>query len=385
MPKKHYLFTPGPTPVPPAVSAAESRPLIHHRTAEFSALFEAASRRLQWLFDTAEPVLVLTGSGTCAMEAALVNLMRRGGQVLVVLGGKFGERWGEIARAYGLEIVPLDVPWGETLSADQLEAALAEHPQATAVCLTQVESSTGVLFDIQALVRVAQRRGALAIVDGITGIGAHRFHFDAWKVDAAVCGSQKALGMPPGLAFVALSPRAWEAAERCDLPRYYLDLRAYRKALRDATTPFTPAISLVAALEQALIELQQTGLEPLWRRHQILADATRLGAQALGLELLAKADPCNILTTILAPPNVDVNRLLALLRDDLGVSFVGGQGPLKGRILRIGHLGFFNPFDIVTALAALETGLHRLGYEFTIGAGVRAAHAYLIEHGAEAF
>jgi aspartate aminotransferase-like enzyme len=385
MSKKHYLFTPGPTPVPPSVAAAEARPLIHHRTAEFSRLFESSSARLRWLFKTTQPVMILAGSGTSAMEAALINLTTRSSSVLVVRAGKFGERWGEIAAAYGLEVAALDAPWGETIGPAELAAALREHPGVRAVCLTQVESSTGVVFDIPALTQITQEFGVLSLVDGITGIGAHPFDFDAWKVDAAVCGSQKALGMPPGLAFAALSERAWQAAEQCDLPRYYFDLRAYKKSLQDATTPFTPAISLVAALDQALDELQQVGLESLWQRHEILATAVRLGAQALGLELLAKKSPCNILTAILAPPGVEVKKLLALLRGELGVSFVGGQGPLKGKVIRIGHLGFFNPFDIVTALAALETGLHRLGYPLPIGAGVGAAHNYLIEHGAEAF
>ncbi|MFQ5863223.1 MAG: pyridoxal-phosphate-dependent aminotransferase family protein [Candidatus Brocadiales bacterium] len=378
MVRKHYLFTPGPTPVPPEVSLAEAAPLIHHRTPEFSRILAQVSEDLKDLFQTTEgEVYTLTSSGTGAMEACVVNLLSKGDTALVVRGGKFGERWAELCEAYGVKTICIDVEYGSAVEPGAVETALKKDKSIKAVFVTQCETSTGVLNDIETIARIVKGYPALLVVDAITAVGVGPFFMDKWQVDVAVTGSQKGLMLPPGLAFAAVRPGAWDAIKRADLPRYYWDLQAMRDALRKDTTPFTPAVSLVVALKVALEMIRKEGLENIWKRHARLAHATREAIKALGLELFAKR-PSDILTAVKVPNGIDGVAFTKHLRDKYGVSIAGGQAELKGKIFRVTHVGYMDDFDVITAIAAIEKGLHDSGYPIEAGKGVATAQRLLM-------
>jgi aspartate aminotransferase-like enzyme len=377
--KKNYLMSPGPTPLPDAVVASAARPLIHHRTAEFSDIYLKASQGLKEVFGTREDVYILAASGTGAMESAVVNLHSPGDRVLSVDCGKFGARWGAIARANGLEVKEIRVDWGEDLASDRLEAELEASPGIRTVFTTLSETSTGTLYDIRSFAKIAARRDALLVVDGISGVGAHPCPMDEWGVDVLISGSQKSFMTPPGLSFIAFSRKSWERVESARLPRYYFDARAARRSLEKSTSPWTPATSLVIQLKSALDIILGLGLDTLHRHHRILGEATRSGIAALGLDLLSQK-PGNALTAVRVPEGLDGKELLRLIQLKYRVFIAGAQDPHRGEFVRIGHLGYTGGFDILTALGALEMALRDLGRTDTIGRALAAAEAILKEN-----
>jgi serine---pyruvate transaminase len=377
MAAKRYLLTPGPTPVPPEVLAAMSAPVIHHRGPDFKALLARTLARLKEVVRTEDDVILLTSSGTGAFESAAVNLLSPGDRVLAVSAGEFGERWAALARAYGCDVQPLAYEWGETPRPEDLERRLDETG-AEVVFLVHSETSTGVVADVQALAAVAKEAGALVVVDAVSSLGAVPLEGDAWGIDVVVSGSQKALMTPPGLALTSVSPAAWERCERATLPRFYFDWRRYRKGLDSLSPPYTPAVSLVAGLDVALGLVLEEGLEQAFARHAALGRACREGAKAMGLELFSPDEERSaVVTAILTPEDADARELVLTLRERFGITVAGGHGDLASRLFRIGHIGYFDVFDIVTALAAVELVLCDMGASLERGvAATRALDAY---------
>ena len=377
MAEKRYLMTPGPTPVPPEVMAAIGQPVIHHRGPDFKKLYGECLGRLHEVCRTESDVLLFGGSGTGAMESAVANLCSRGEPVLVVSAGYFGERWAAIAGAYGAEVDHLRYAWGEIPSPDDLAARLRER-EAAAVFLTHSETSTGVITDLQASAAVVREAGALSVVDAISSLGAVPLETDAWGIDVVASGSQKALMTPPGLAVVAASQGAWERSATSTSPRYYWDWARTSKGQATLSPPVTPPVTLVAGLNVALGMLLDEGLEGVFERHIRLGRACREGLKAMGLELFSPDDDASaVVTAARAPEGIDSDELVLLLRDRHGVTLAPGQGELKGKIFRIGHIGYYDVFDITTALAAVELALVELGAEVERGAAVtRALEAF---------
>ncbi len=376
---KSYLLAPGPTPVPPEVRAALALPLIHHRTPQFAAVLAEVQEGLRELYGTKQDVLVLTASGTGAMEGAVTNLLSPGDEAIVVNAGKFGERWTKICQAYGVTAHEIKVTWGQAVRADAVRAALDAHPKARALYMQASETSTCVLHPVAEVAALTRARDTLLVVDGITAVGVIDLPMDALGIDVLVTGSQKALMVPPGLAFVALSKRAWDAVERARLPRFYFDFKRERKGVAERSTAWTPGISLVNGLRVALQMMRAEGFPNVHARHDRLARATRAGATALGLALLAPEAPSPAATAVLLPDGVDGSALFRYLRDRMRVTFAGGQDQLKGKIVRLSHLGYVDAFDVVTGVAALELALHVFGAPVTLGRGVGAAEAVLAE------
>ncbi len=350
-----------------------AEPIIHHRHPEFAELFTRVNNNLKYLFQTSGDVLTLTSSGTGGMEAIVCNLHRAGDTALYVNGGKFGERWGEILTTYGVQAIEVKVEWGSSVSTDQIVEALKKNAAASAVYLTQSETSTGSATDVKAITKdVHDNSKAAVVVDGITAVGATELRMDEWGVDAVVTGSQKGLMIPPGLAFVALSERAWKMAENSSLPRYYFDLKKAKKAVKDNDTPWTPAISLVIGVDEALEMIRAEGIENVWKRHERLASSIRSAVNALGLSVLARC-PSNALTAVTIPGSVDAKLFNKTLKNKYGITVAGGQGHLKGKIFRISHLGYYDELDMTAMISALELTLKDCGYTFDLGAGVRSA------------
>jgi aspartate aminotransferase-like enzyme len=375
---KKYLLAPGPTPVPPEVLLAMAQPVIHHRTPQFEAVFAEVQAGLQRLFQTREDVLILASSGTGAMEAAVVNTTSPGDRVLVVNGGKFGERWGKIAAAYGLTVSELKVEWGRAVEPEAIARALREHPDTRLVLMQASETSTTALHPTGAIARLTRASDTLLVVDGITAVGVLDLPMDTLGIDVLITGSQKAMMLPPGLAFLALSERAWRAVATAKTPRFYFDLKRERDNQRQHTTAWTPAISLVSGTHAALRLIFAEGLEAVFARHARLARATRAAAQALGLRLVAPECPSPATTGIYLPEGVP-GKIVGYLRDKVGITFAGGQDQLKGKIVRVAHLGYIGTFDVVTAVAALEMGLAAYGHSVAFGTGVGAAEAVLMD------
>ncbi|MET0152225.1 MAG: alanine--glyoxylate aminotransferase family protein [Candidatus Binatia bacterium] len=376
---KRYLLTPGPTPVPPEVALRMAEPIIHHRTPEFSKVFSEVRTGLQALFQTRGDVLVLASSGTGAMEAAVVNLLSAGDRVIVVNGGKFGERWTKICQSFGVAVEELKVEWGEAVAVDAVRAALRRVPDAKALLVQASETSTTAVHPVEELAKLTRGRDTLLIVDGITAVGVYDLPMDRWAVDVLVTGSQKALMLPPGLAFLALSERAWKRADQPHLPAFYFDLKRERKNQAENTTAYTPAVSLVFGLHAVLGMLEQEGYESVFARHARLAAATRAAGEALGLRLLAPQAPSPAATGLFLPAGIEGGKLTKYLRDKVGVSFAGGQDHLKGKVVRVAHIGYFGEFDIITAIAALEMALVKFGARVDLGSGVAAAQRLLVE------
>ena len=375
---KNYLLAPGPTPVPARVLLAMAQPIIHHRTPQFSRIFAEAKRGLKEVFQTEQDVLMLAASGTGGMEGAVTNLFSPGDEVLVVNGGKFGERWSKIAGAYGLKVTELRVEWGQGARAEDIRRLLDQHRGIRAVLVQASETSTAAVHPIEAIAEVTRNRDVLLIVDGITAVGVFDIPMDRWGIDVLITGSQKALMLPPGLAFVALSERAWKRTKDAKLPRFYFDFVKERDNLAKDTSAWTPAISLVIGLREALAIIREEGLARVFARHARMAAATRAAAEGLGLKLVAPDAPSPALTGIYTPPDVDGGKLVAYLRDRMGVTFAGGQDQLKGKIVRIAHLGHIGVFDVVTAIAALEMALRHFGHALPLGRGVGAAEEILM-------
>ena len=376
MAEKRYLFTPGPTPVPPEVLAALAEPIVHHRGPDYRAVFGECLERLRAVCRTSGDVLLFTCSGTGAMESAVANVCSPGDRVVVVSAGHFGERWQQLAAAYRCEVEAIAYDWGETPSADDLSSRLAELGGAKAVFLTHSETSTGVVADLQALAAAAKPFGALVVVDGVSSLGAVPLETDAWGIDVVASGSQKALMTPPGLGLASVSASAWEALGSS--PRFYFEWEKTRAGQDTLDSAFTPAVTLVRALNVALGLLLVEGLEAVFDRHVRLGRACREGAKAMGLELFSPdEDRSAVVTAIRAPDGVDSAELVLALRDRYGVTLAGGHGELKGKIFRIGHIGYYDVFDIATALAAVELALTDLGAEIERGAAVtRALEAF---------
>lgn len=370
---KKYLYTPGPVSVPPEVLLELARPIIHHRTPEFSAVLDSARERMRPLFGTRQEVLLLSSSGSGAMEAAITNLLAPGESAIFVNGGKFGERWGKLLTAHGMIGHEVKVEWGGAVRAEQVEEALRAHPESRAVLMQASETSTCAIHPVAEVAAVTRRRDALLVVDGITSVGVFEQKMDEWGVDAYLTGSQKALMLPPGLAMIALSERALERAARNRTPRFYFDLNRELKAQRDEhTTAWTPAVSLMFGLNKSLELIHGETLARVYERHRVMAEATRAAAPALGLRLIAPAAPAPGVTGLLVPGGIDSGKLVRMMREDLGVSVQGGQDQMKGRLVRIGHMGYLGPFDMLAAVSALEIALARMGHRFTTGAGVAA-------------
>ena len=372
---------PGPTPVPETVLKAMGRHPIGHRSGEFQAVVERTTAQLRWLHQTNNDVLVITGSGTAAMEAGIINTLSRGDRVICGDNGKFGERWVKVARAYGLEVDVIKADWGQPLDPDDFRAALEGDSDKAirAVILTHSETSTGVINDLETISRHVQAHGtALTIADCVTSLGATNVPMDDWNLDVVASGSQKGYMMPPGLSFVAMSKRAWTAYERSDLPKFYLDLGPYRKTAAKNSNPFTPAVNLYFALDAALEMMQAEGLEAIFARHTRHRDAAQAAMKAIGLGLFAAEGHGSPAITAVEPAGMDAELLRKTIKDRFDILLAGGQDHLKGKVFRIGHLGFVCDRDVLTAVAAIEAVLHSLGsHKGQMGAGLGAASAIL--------
>jgi len=377
--RKNYLLTPGPTPLPPQVMEAQARPIMHHRTPQFQAILKEASEGLKTIFQTANDVFILTSSGTGAMESSVINLLSAGDTALVVQAGKFGERWTELCKAYGITPEVINIEWGKAVSPQEIEKRLKTNPKIKAVFTTLCETSTGVATDIEAIGAVVKQTPAVLVVDAISGLGAIDLKTDAWSVDVCVSGSQKGLMLPPGLAFVSVSEKAWKLIEASKSPRYYFDLLEAKKALASTDTPYTPAITLIIALNEALKMMKQDGLENIFKRHKKMADATRAAVKALGLELFAPTASSDVVTAVKVPQGIDGEKLVKTMRDTYGVTMAGGQAELKGKVFRVAHMGFIEEFDIIVGISCLEKVLHQMGYKFALGAGVKAAQEVFLK------
>jgi aspartate aminotransferase-like enzyme len=381
MAEKRYLLTPGPTPVPPEVLAALAEPVIHHRARDYREIYERCLARLREVYRTQNDVLMFTTSGTGAFESAVANLTSPGDRQLVLSAGNFGERWAGMVEAFGADLVHMRLDWGETPEPEDLRSALADAGDVRVVYLTHSETSTGVVCDVQALAAVAKEAGALVVVDAVSSLGAVPLETDAWELDVVVSGSQKALMTPPGVAFVSVSQAALDATARATSARYVLDWERTRKAQAKLDAPFTPAVSIVRALDVALGLLLDEGLEGAFDRHARLGRACREGAKAMGLELFSPDEERSaVVTAIRAPEGVDATEVVAALRDRFGITIANGQAELRGKIFRIGHIGWFDIFDITTALAAVELALVDAGAEIERGVAVTRALDAWAEH-----
>jgi serine---pyruvate transaminase len=380
--RPEIILAPGPTPIPPEVLLAQGSPLVYHRGPGFGAIMRDATERLKALYRTdAADVLLMTSSGTGALESAIQNCFSPGDEVFVPLAGFFSDRWRRLAEAYGLTVRTIEYEWGRRIVPQEVADALAEHP-VKAVLLTQSETSTGVIQPIEEIARAAREAGALVVVDVVSSLGAVPFAFDEWGIDVALGGSQKALSASPGIAFAAIGERAWAAAETATNPRFYFDWAIYRQfaALPDPENPWTPAISVMQGLQAALRLYFQDGVEAALVRHRMLSRAVKEGVKALGLDLFGEGLDDNwTVTAIRAPEAADADTIAARIRADHGVVLAPGQGPLKGKVFRIGHFGYFSELDILRGLAALEMTLETLGHPVKRGAAVAAAEGVFLE------
>ncbi|HEW91030.1 MAG TPA: alanine--glyoxylate aminotransferase family protein [Thermotogaceae bacterium] len=376
--KKNYLLAPGPTPVPSNILLKGANETIHHRTPQFIEIAKEALDGLKYLFQTENQVFALASSGTGAMEAAVANLLSPGDKAIVVVAGKFGERWKEICESFNVDVVEVAVEWGDYIEPEELKKILADNEDAKVVFTTHSETSTGTVMDLKGIAAVVKESNAVLVTDAVSSLLAQELRMDDWGVDVIVSGSQKGVMLPPGLGFIALSEKAWKLVENSKSPKYYFDLKAYRKKYPDF--PYTPAVNLIYQLKEAVEMIKNEGIENVWNRHRILADAVRNGVKALGLELLSKK-PGNVCTAVKVPKEVDGGKFTKLLRDKYGVTIAGGQAHLKGKIFRIAHLGYMSKFDVIVALSAVEMGLNELGYKVALGKGVMAAEEVFLKEG----
>ncbi|MCI0641788.1 MAG: alanine--glyoxylate aminotransferase family protein [Gemmataceae bacterium] len=370
---KFRLLTPGPTPVPEETLLELAKPVPFHRTPEFRQLLAEVLDDLRTVYCSKNTVIPLTSSGTGALEAALVNSVPTGKKVICLIAGRFGERWKNICKAFGLEAITVTVPYGQAVQPDQLKRALTDHPDAAAVCSTLSETSTGIGHDIAAFGKIVAQSPALLLVDAVSGLGAMECRVDDWNIDLCCTGSQKALMLPPGLAFVSVSAKAWQAIDKHDAPRaFYFDLKKARKNLENSDTPYTPAHTLVRALRVSLKKILAEGMENIWMRQARYAQAARAGFLALGLELFANP-PNNALTVVKSPPGIDSTVLLTKLEKQYGLKLANGQDELKGKIFRLAHMGYIDMFDILAAISGVELVLKEMGHPVELGKGLAAA------------
>ena len=377
--QKKYLLAPGPTPVPPEALLAMAMPIIHHRAPDFVPVLDSAKKGLQWLYQTKNDVLILCSTGTGGMVGSVTNFLSPGDEVLVINGGKFGERWTKICQAYGMKVEELIVEWGHAAKAELVEAALRKNQKIKAVFVQANETSTGVYHDVKSIAAVVKKTDALFVVDAISALVAHDIRTDEWGIDVMIGGSQKGVMLPPGLAFVSVSDKAWKMADTAKTPKFYFNFKKERENLSKNQTNFTSAVTLIIGLNSCIKMLQDEGLENMFKRHDRLARATRAAATALGLKLFPKESPSNALTAIEAPAGVDGQAIYKDLRVKYGITGAGGQDKLKGKIFRIAHLGYADTFDVITAVAGIEMVLKGLGHPVKLGTGVGAAQEILMK------
>jgi len=372
-------MAPGPTPVPERALLAMAQPMMHHRTPQFSAIFAETCELLKYVFQTKQDVLILAASGTGAMEGSVTNLFNAGDEVLTINAGKFGERWTKIAQAYGLKVTEIKVEWGNAVDPKAVKEALDKNANIKGVFCQASETSTTVQHPVKEIAALTKDKNCLLIVDGITAVGVMSLPMDEWGIDVLVSGSQKAFMLPPGLAFVALSEKAWKFNETSKCPRFYFDFKKERKNMADKTTAYTPGVSLIIGLREALLMIKEEGLENTFARHERLGRAAREAMKALGLKLLAPDAPSFATTGVYVPEGVDGGKLVKYMRDTLGVTMAGGQDHLKGKIFRIAHLGYIDTFDMIIAVSAIEMALSKHGHKVEFGKGVAAAQKILLE------
>ncbi|MDE3223854.1 MAG: alanine--glyoxylate aminotransferase family protein [Nitrospirota bacterium] len=376
---KRYLLAPGPTPVPPEVLLAMARPMIHHRAPEFDPIFQEVREGLKWLFQTRNDVLILASSGTGGMEGAVSNFLSPGDKALVINGGKFGERWGKLCKTFGAQVTEIKVEWGQSVDPKVVADALKKDPAIKAVYVQASETSTAVTHDVKALGQIVKGYPeTILVVDAITALGVFDLKTDDWGLDVVVTGSQKALMLPPGLAFVSVSDKAWQLAEKAKNASFYFNFKRERDNQQKNQTAFTPAVSMILGLQEVLKMLKAEGLEKVFARQTQMAHALREGAKAAGLEVFAKGTPSDAVTAINAPAGVDGQAIYKNLRVQYGITAAGGQDHLKGKIFRISHMGYLDRFDVILALAATEMVLKGLGHPVTLGKGVARAQELLM-------
>jgi len=378
---KKYILTPGPTPVPEKVLLEMAKPIVHHRTDDFSSIMSEAKGKLKKIFGTANDVIILSGSGSAAMESAIVNTLSSGDKVLIVNGGKFGKRWVEIANIYKLNVILIDLKWGKSLKSEDLEKKLKEHKDIKAVLMQSSETSTTVYHPVEEIAKVlSEEEDIILIVDGITSVGVYDTRMDEWGIDVLITGSQKALMLPPGLAFISLSERAQKHMEHSNLPKYYLDFKKEMKIQKLNRTAYTPAVSMIMGLNVALGMLLEEGLQNVYKRHALCAHATREAVKSLGFTLLCEDVPSNAVTGFYLPEEMEGRGFLKYMREKAGIIFSGGQDYLEGKVLRISHLGYHGGFDTIIAISALEMGMKKFGVDIQLGKGVRMAETILFEN-----
>ncbi len=380
--KKRYIMSPGPVEIPPTVLAVAALPIIHHRTPEYRKAFAEVNEGLKYVFQTKNDIIIFPAAGTGGMESAVVNLLSPGDKIIVAAIGQFGERWGKIAEAYGVNVIKLFSEWGEGSDVKKIEEALAANKDVKAVYTTLSETSTGVENDIEAIARVVAKYSAVLVVDAVSGMGAIKFKTDEWGVDVVVVGAQKGMMIPPGLAMVALSDKAKALLPASKINKYYFSYEQALKALlkdKLPDTPYTSSVSLVLQLRESIRLIKEEGLENVWARHAKVAAAVRAGIQALGLKAFAKGTPSNAVTSVWTPEGLDGDALNKKIRDDYGITMAGGQGKMKGKMFRVGHLGYTDRFDAVVAIAAVEMALNELGTKIETGKGVKAVIEELLK------
>ncbi|AFS53590.1 MAG: Serine--glyoxylate transaminase [Leptospirillum sp. Group II 'C75'] len=379
--KKQYLLAPGPTPVPPEVLLAMAKPIIHHRSPDFIPVIQQVRADLKWLFQTSQEVLTVAGSGTAGMEASISNFMSPGDKIIAINGGKFGERWLKIAQAFGVVPIEVKVEWGNSVDVSVVADLLAKDPSIRGVYVQASETSTGVAHDIQKLAALTrERENTILVVDAITALGVINLPMDAWGIDVLITGSQKALMIPPGLAFIGVSEKAWKLQTTAKCPRFYLDLKREKDNLLKDSNAWTPAVTLWIGLAESLKLMRAEGLDKIFARHARLAQATREGVRGFGLEVFAKNIPSDAVTAVVSPQGIDGQAVYKNLREQYGITAAGGQDQLKGKVFRLSHMGYADVFDVITAVSGVEMVLTRLGYkEKPLGSGVARAQSILIK------
>lgn len=376
---KQYLMIPGPTPVPPTVAAAMSRPIIGHRTEDFAAMHQRIVEKLQKIFQTKNEIFVLTHSGTGGLETAVANTVSPGDKVLALVTGNFGERFAKIARAYGADVDEVDFGWGKNVDLKVVEEKLAANTYKV-VLATQNETSTGVMNDIAGIGALVAKTPALLLVDGVSGVGGIEIKVDQWNVDILCTASQKAMMLPPGLAMVSVSKKAWDVVESNQSPRFYFSLPAAKKSYEKWNTAYTPGVSLFVGLDVATDIMMEEGMDNVYARHIKLGKAARAAVKALGLELYVDDESyaSHVITAVKSPEGIGADDIRKVLKNDFGVTFAGGQGIVKGKIFRIAHMGFADMMDVIIAIGALEMALNKVGYPVELGKGVKAAQEVLL-------
>ncbi len=379
---KNLLMTPGPTPVPEEARLIMAKEMIHHRTDSYSCIFGEMSENLKYVFQTSRDVMTLTSSGTGAMEAAVVNLFSEGDKIAVFSVGNFGDRFIEISKQYKLNVIEKKYDWGTAAKVEDLKKLIEEEKELKGVFITHSETSTGVVNDIKSFGEVIRNTDVLLIVDAVSGLGANELKMDDWGVDCIVSGSQKGIMAPPGLAFAVISEKAEKALDTAKLPKFYFSFKKHLKMIKDNQTPWTPAINLTMSVNESLKIIKKEGLENVIERHKFMREATAEGVKALGLEFFVKDEKArgNSVTAVYAPEGINGDKVNKIMKDKHGVVIAGGQGNIKGKVFRIGHLGYVDKLDLIMTFSALEMTLKELGYNFEPGAGVGAVQKYLLEH-----